>query len=131
MALRDIYAQQRCSCFREDGASRRTRLRQLSKRGVYRPRSAGHHVAPLGVGIHVSDPHTVPVSTQFVRNNLRQRGAHMLTHLGANDIDGHATLHIDLEPDNRRKRRACTRIPQIRYNLVSAATRQQSTHAHH
>ena len=52
-----------------------------------RPAAARHHQTPFRVGIDGDDPHLVPIGLEFIGENAGERGADMLTHLGADDVD--------------------------------------------
>jgi hypothetical protein len=72
----------------------------------------------------------IPVSAQFIGDNLSQCGAHMLPHLGANNIDQYRSLRVNFKPNNGRKSGAGAGIGQIRGHLIRAASWQQGTKPH-
>ncbi len=87
--------------FDEGHAAGRAGLAEDGKTLPYRPAAAGDHQAPFRVGIDVDDPHLVPVGLELVGDDAGERGADMLAHLGADDVDGHDAAAIDAVPDCR------------------------------
>ena len=68
---------------------------------AYRPAAAGDHQTPLGIGVDHVEPHLVPVRFELIGENTGERGSDMLSHLGADDVDGHHSLAVDAVPDGR------------------------------
>ncbi|CAB5370617.1 unnamed protein product [Rhizophagus irregularis] len=82
-----------------------TRLAEHREGLPYRPAPARDHQAPFGVGIDMDDADLVPIGLQLIGEDARERGADMLAHFGADDVDGDDAGGIDAEPDRRFKLR--------------------------
>ena len=50
------------------------------------------------------DPHLVPIGLELVGEDAGERGADMLAHLGADDVDGDDAVAVDAIPDGRLER---------------------------
>ena len=64
---------------------------------VHRPAAAGEHQAVLLVGRRIVDADVLPVRLQLLGDDLGQRRAHALPHLGLGDVHGHETVGGDGE----------------------------------
>src|SRR6202035_3154982 len=80
----------------------------------YRIAATGHHDTPFRVGVDGSDPNLVPIGLKLIGDDASERGANMLPHLGADDVDGHHPVSVDAVPDTRFKRARRWRWHRVR-----------------
>ena len=58
----------------------------------------------FGLEFGIDDPYLVPVGLELVGHDAGERGADMLAHFGAFDVDGHSAIAVDAVPDGRFKK---------------------------
>src|ERR1700676_3494783 len=94
------HAEKLCPCIYKRDASGRTRTAENRKGLKHRGASARHHNPPLWIGVDGGDADLVPIGFEFVSEDTRERRAHMLAHLGADNIDGYDSVAADGVPDS-------------------------------
>src|SRR6202011_6410681 len=88
-----------CAFFDQRNAAGRARSAEQRETLPHGPTATCNHEAPLGIGVDGDDLHLVPVGLQLVCHDAGERGADVLTHLRANDVDCYRAAWIDSIPD--------------------------------
>ena len=94
-------AEKPCALIHERDASGGARAAEDRESHPDRPAAARHHQTPFRIGVDGDDPHLVPIGLEFIGENAGKRGADMLAHLGADDVDGDDAVPVDAVPDGR------------------------------
>ena len=90
-----------CSLVHERNAPRCARVAKNGEGHPNRPAASRHHQTPFRIGVDGNDANVVPIGLEFIGENAGERGADMLSHLGANDIDANDAVRVDAVPDGR------------------------------
>ena len=100
-AVRGVGAHQLGAGFDQRDPTGGARLAEHREGLPHRPAAAGDHQAPFRIAVDMDDAHLVPIRFELVGEDARERGADVLAHLGADDVDGDDTGRVDPEPDRR------------------------------
>jgi hypothetical protein len=85
-----------------------------------RPAPASHHETPFCIAVDGIKSNIVPIDLELVGQDAGKRRAHMLAHLGADDVDGDDPVAVDAIPDGglkcglHRRRRIARREARLR-----------------
>ena len=98
-ALLGRNVEQLCAFLNQCDPPGRARAAEDRKGCPNRIAAAGHHHAPLGIGVDCVDPHLRSVRLELIGQDAGKRRSDILPHLGADDVHGNDAVAIHAVPD--------------------------------